>query len=244
MFKWNLERFKGFLIGACTVGLLLSVGTAYADGKLTTIKIVQGGIKLFVDGKLVKPTDSDGKVVEPFIYDGTTYLPLRALSNALTNYEKEVSWDAKTSSIYVGKAPVAAQTDLSEITPYSYTAMFRTGNDASFKILDKTITPFNSFPGWEDATFMLHSNYSSLIGQFVISYTSLGSDDKGAVVFLNVDKKGNETEIAKFNADAGDEPINIHVDLRGVEILKIRTYGEYGKSSYGRLYNVTLTGIK
>lgn len=252
MFKWNLERFKGFLIGACTVGLLLSVGTAYADGKLTTIKIVQGGIKLFVDGKLVKPTDSDGKVVEPFIYDGTTYLPLRALSNALTNYEKEVSWDAKTSSIYVGKAPVAAQTDFSEITPYEeYSMGIRTGEAASFNILDKTLTPFNSYEGYRSyngngtyslnggyANFMLHSNYSSLNGQFVVPYTDLGSSADDRVIFFNVDRKGNKTEITRFQAKAGDELINVHVDLRGVEILRIET-----GSAVGRLFNVTLSGI-
>ncbi len=242
MFKWNLERFKGFLIGACTVGLLLSVGTAYADGKLTTIKIVQGGIKLFVDGKLVKPTDSDGKVVEPFIYDGTTYLPLRALSNALTNYEKEVSWDAKTSSIYVGKAPVAAQTDLSEISPLEYSASVRTGEQATFRLLDKTITPFNSFPGSEYITLAIHSNYRSLDGQFVIPYQYLGSDNKGIITFFNLDKKGNRTEIASFTAEAGDDPINVHVDLRGVEILMINTVGGYSK--YGTLYNATLAGIE
>jgi hypothetical protein len=89
VFNWSLERFKGFLIGVCAIGLLLSIGTVYAEGKLTTIKIVQCGLKFFVDGKLIKPTDRDGKVVEPFIYDGTIYLPLRALSNALTNYEKK-----------------------------------------------------------------------------------------------------------------------------------------------------------
>ncbi|OBR65735.1 hypothetical protein A7K91_14330 [Paenibacillus oryzae] len=241
MFKWNLEKFKGFLVGACTVGLLFSVGTAYADGKLTTIKVVQGGIKLFVDGKLIKPTDSEGKVVEPFIYDGTTYLPLRALSNALTNYEKSVSWDAKTSSIYVGQAPVKAQTDFSEITPYahSYTTLpVQTGERAAFKILDKTITPFNSLIGHREfVTFMLHSKYSSLDGQYIVPYTQLGSTDKGTIVFYNVDKKGYETEIARFDAEAGDEAIKVHVDLRGVEILKISSLWD------GRLYNTTLAGI-
>ncbi|GEM_PF-340794 len=254
MFKWNLERFKGFLIGACTVGLLLSVGTAYADGKLTTIKIVQGGIKLFVDGKLVKPTDSDGKIVEPFIYDGTTYLPLRALSNALTNYEKEVSWDAKTSSIYVGQAPVAAQTDLSEIEPYSPSGYVKTGEAATFNILDQKITPFNSFGrGGDYLTLMLHSNYSSLNGKFVVPYTDLGSEYKGTVIFFNVDKKGNATEIASFKAEAGDESINVHVDLRGVEILRIysgtpasgdRLGAWKGGDMDGLLYNATLSGIK
>src|SRR5690348_4623961 len=143
MFKWNRDKFKGFAMGAITVALLGSlVGTAFASGKLTSIKVVQGGIALYVDGKLIKPTDGNGKVVEPFIYDGTTYLPLRALSNALTNNQKEVKWVAETSSIYVGQAPVAAQTDIVELNPYEIDGSVFTDNNAVFELLDKKITPF------------------------------------------------------------------------------------------------------
>lgn len=260
MFKWNLEKFKGFLLGSCIVGLLFSFGTAYADGKLTTIKVVQGGIKLFVDGKLVKPTDSDGKVVEPFIYDGTTYLPLRALSNALTNYEKEVSWNAKTSSIYVGQSPVASQTDFSELQPYnSSSSIVVTGSEAKFNILDKTVTPFNLVKGGMDQIFILQSNYSSLDGQFIVPYSTLGTGNIGVVRFFSVDKKGNESEIASFKTEAGNDAVQVHADLRGVEILKVQTYSEeryespaflgergtrWKDSRDGVLYNVVLAGVK
>jgi hypothetical protein len=97
LLKWNRDNIKGFGIGVFTALLFVSlIGTALASGQLKSINVAQGGIKLFVDGKLVKPTDADGNVVEPFIYEGTTYLPLRALSNALTNYQKPVQWDSAT----------------------------------------------------------------------------------------------------------------------------------------------------
>lgn len=64
------------------------------------------GIRLVVDGKEVTPKDPNGNVVEPFASNGTTYLPVRAVSEALG---KEVTWDGDTATIYVGEVP--GQTD-------------------------------------------------------------------------------------------------------------------------------------
>lgn len=46
-------------------------------------------------------------------------MPVEALSNALTNYSKPVTWDKKTSSVYVGKVLIAPQTDITELVKYS-----------------------------------------------------------------------------------------------------------------------------
>jgi hypothetical protein len=146
MLKWNGDKMKGFAMGELTVTLFGSlVGTAFASGKLTSINVVQGGIKLFVDGKFVIPTDDSGKVVEPFIYDGTTYLPLRALSNALTNNQKPVKWDGASSSVYIGQAPTASQTEISDVEPYERRgSVLKAGDEGlTFSLLDKKIAPFN-----------------------------------------------------------------------------------------------------
>lgn len=59
-------------------------------------------IKIEVEGILHTPTDLGGNVVEPFIIDGTTYLPIRAVGNALG---VAVSWDSTTNTIYLGEQP-------------------------------------------------------------------------------------------------------------------------------------------
>lgn len=38
-----------------------------------------------------------------FVYEGTTYVPLRFMAESLG---KEVAWDGKTSSIFVGRNPM------------------------------------------------------------------------------------------------------------------------------------------
>ncbi|MBQ9976669.1 MAG: hypothetical protein IJP16_09160 [Clostridia bacterium] len=40
-------------------------------------------IKICIDGNYITPKDAGGNVVEPFIINGTTYLPVRAVASAL-----------------------------------------------------------------------------------------------------------------------------------------------------------------
>ena len=54
------------------------------------------GVNIYIDGKLYIPTDVNGKVVEPFLYNGTTYLPARAISNV---FNTNIEW--KNGSVYI-----------------------------------------------------------------------------------------------------------------------------------------------
>lgn len=58
-------------------------------------------IKIAVNGQTITPVDENGEIVEPFIIDGTTYLPVRAVADALG---MEVDWDDETSTVTLGKA--------------------------------------------------------------------------------------------------------------------------------------------
>ena len=57
-------------------------------------------MKLTVEGVPYTPTDLAGRVVEPFIIDGVTYLPLRAVANALG---VAVDWDGSTNTVLLGE---------------------------------------------------------------------------------------------------------------------------------------------
>ena len=84
----------GFLIGlllitAFTVGICAKSGTVRKS-------ILYNNIKIVLNGDSVKPTDANGHYVEPFAIDGTTYLPVRAIANALG---LGVGWDGKTNTV-------------------------------------------------------------------------------------------------------------------------------------------------
>ena len=53
-------------------------------------------MKVTLNGKTLKLTDSDGDPVEPFTIDGTTYLPLACISQALG---VDVAWDGPNNTV-------------------------------------------------------------------------------------------------------------------------------------------------
>jgi hypothetical protein len=64
-------------------------------------------IKIEINGKIITPKDANGQVVEPFIYNGSTYLPIRAIGEALG---MDVNWDNGTSTaILTSGGMVSAQ---------------------------------------------------------------------------------------------------------------------------------------
>lgn len=93
------QRLQGMILGLL-IGVMLAGGTVFAGSISKTVNIAYNNIKIFIDGAEYVAKDGNGKVVEPFVYNGTTYLPVKAIANA---FGKDVIWDGKTSSIYIGK---------------------------------------------------------------------------------------------------------------------------------------------
>ena len=56
------------------------------------------GIRIVLDGKLIIPKDQNGNVLDAFIYNNSTYLPIRALANALGC---DVDWDGSTNTVLI-----------------------------------------------------------------------------------------------------------------------------------------------
>jgi hypothetical protein len=77
---------------------LLFCGGAAAVSSTATIDVEYRNIKLVVDGASFVAKDVNGSIVEPFIHDGTTYMPVRAVSQALN---RVVTWDGETDTVYI-----------------------------------------------------------------------------------------------------------------------------------------------
>jgi len=92
------KRLQGFISGVVVATILFSAVTAFA-ANTKTLQAVFSGIKIYVDGVKITPKDPKGNVVEPFVVDGTTYLPVREVAEALG---KDVNWDGSTQSVYIG----------------------------------------------------------------------------------------------------------------------------------------------
>ena len=65
------NKRKTLLICVTLAFVLVFSTVCYA----ATIEATYSNIKISVNGEIVTPRDANGNVVEPFIYNGTTYLP-------------------------------------------------------------------------------------------------------------------------------------------------------------------------
>lgn len=141
------------LCAALTGGTALAANTVYR-----TITVQYSGIKLVIDGVEITPKDANGTTVEPFIYNGTTYLPVRAVGNAIG---KQVTWDGNTQTVYLGEAP-GSRTWLMDVCPPYET--HRLVTDAStFKMDGNTYTHgFYSRLSGGYGLFNLNGQYSTL----------------------------------------------------------------------------------
>ena len=80
------KELKGFAIGVIVTVMLMSTVT-FAGGVKQKIEVALNSINLTVNGKPVK--------ADNILYKGTTYVPLRVISEMLG---KEVGWDGKTNT--------------------------------------------------------------------------------------------------------------------------------------------------
>ena len=96
------------------------------SGSVETVSVViSDNITVTLDGTAKTFTDTNGKVVYPLNYNGTTYLPVRAVCG-LVNIP--VEWDGTTSTIYLGTRPVAPTPD-SKSVPFNVESTTRDKGD-------------------------------------------------------------------------------------------------------------------
>lgn len=83
--------------------LIVTTSTVFATVGSRTAELFYNNIKIMLNGKEVVPTDANGNSVEPFVIEGTTYLPVRAVANALG---MNVGWNDETKTVSLEKPGV------------------------------------------------------------------------------------------------------------------------------------------
>ncbi len=156
------ERLKGLITGLI-LGVAVVGGTVFAATGLKTIEVSYDNIKIYKDNVLCELKDANGNVVEPFIYNGTTYLPVRGTAGLA---DMEVSWDGATKSVYLWDELVPEGTYLMDVCPpYQSNRLteYTSENRKSFKMAGKEYS--NGFTVNDDeafALFNLDSKYSEI----------------------------------------------------------------------------------
>lgn len=224
-----LKGFKGFIIGFMCCAIL-TASVAYAQDS-TQIEVYFNDLKYMIDGVQKKPIVNQG-----FIYSGTTYVPLRFISEALG---KEVSWDGETDTIWVGKKLGKtvllsgldyARVDGAALNDYLTFDKWNAKDNNNHTYGSELVIAGASYShglgiylgkqsqGWGSVDYNLKGNYKQIYGY-------LGVDDfyKNSLSVGKVHIYGDGKEIyTSPDLKGGDEPLRIDVNLAGVLKLRIK----------------------
>lgn len=214
------RQWKGFAVGI--IATILAFGLASPAMAVLTGKTVQifPGVNIYIDDKELRPTDAAGNPVEVFIYNGTTYLPVRAIGEALG---KVVQWDGATSSVYIGKhsgeKPAVMLADLDYFTGKDW------DREGSHKDNLGTVRT-DIIYCYENAlsnTYKINGQYTKITGTFFREYEHRSEYYKNQELKIYGDGK----LLYSVTMSAGIEPIEFSVDLRGVLELKVEMRGDW-----------------
>lgn len=174
--KIKKSVFAATLALVLALGLVAGAGAAGLQQKITAT--LDQGITIKYDGEVVIPKDANGNRVYPIMYNGTTYLPIRAVGNMM---DIGVDWDGTTRTVLLGNPAggvdlidtfkpyntVHAQCvqttsnqtmDISGISCTHWIRMFASGNSAC-------IASYNVEGKYDSVTFKYYSpnNYTLLV---------------------------------------------------------------------------------
>ncbi len=208
------KRLQGFVAGLL-ITTLLTGGMVYAKQVSETISVIYDNIKILIDGKEYQPTDASGNTVEPFIYNGTTYLPVRAIGNA---FNKDVNWDAENNTVILGSRGFDYLNKMSYVDNNQEEC-----SKAEFTLKDNGIRLYQSGKGYaEDGKYPKHYVAYKLDGKykkFVAEIYNNVSNGNGAKVYF----KGNGKSIlySMPGISSKTPKTEIEIDVSGQNILYI-----------------------
>ncbi len=226
------KRLQGIVIGLL-LAMVFSL-PALAKEAVEPIQAVYKNIKIVLDGVLLEPKDVKGNVVEPFIYNGTTYLPVRAIGQA---FNKDVRWDGVNNTVYIGsEAGKAAK----ELTLYnrSYTECSDPNSITSYEEDGTSYIRYHakSAPFEQDPNHELYDIYASTwTRQAYVTYplNGLAKTFSGELYFDdNTGRKTGESMLTIYNSNNeviytspiirdSTEPVKLNVDVDGETSIKL-----------------------
>lgn len=163
------------------VAVMLLVSICLYAGAASLLQEIQAylnfGVTISLDGQPQTMYDATGKQVFPITYNGTTYVPIRAVSNMLGI---AVGWDGATQTVLLGneasseqkpQPPATVSTDLVDLT---YFDKAKNTNGFKYQKIDRAtdnlgnehIDPLRIMHSCEEnywETYLLDGKYDTLL---------------------------------------------------------------------------------
>ncbi|OXM88274.1 peptidylprolyl isomerase [Paenibacillus rigui] len=206
------DKVKGLVLGL-SLGVMLTGSVAFANGAGTQIEVYFKNLKYMFDGTEKSPTAEQG---QGFVYNGTTYVPLRFVSEALG---KEVQWDGDTDTIWVGK-----KVDLSAVIATYQGGQVTLGEYQKFVSVLGLVYP--SYAQHENEAEYKKFVIDQLVG-YRLSAARLTEDERNSLPAL-VD---NQINAVKKNVETDGQTLSSLLGKSGLTEADYRSYLELAMGS-------------
>lgn len=220
------QRFQGIVAGFLLAIICMGTVVFAATGQ-QSIKVTYNNIRLIFDGMEKTPKDAKGQVIEPFQYNGTTFVPLRFIADA---FGKDVSWDGTAATVTIGGK---STTWLDELGAYnsdstwgrSYTESIGevSSNDREFfnrglKFVQIATSDVLKKAGETETTvneYLLDGQYSQFLG------SAFSTRENGGIPSIIKIYGDNNLLYTSPGISAETKPVNISIDIKKVKVLRI-----------------------
>ena len=238
---------KSFLFGfVMALILTTTVGAFASSGVMKQISVQLGGMNIVIDGVKMAPKDVNNQAVAPIVYNGTTYVPIRFISEV---FNKSVNYVGKTSTIFIGepqKQEAVLLRDLQAVektvfaepnygtyggwvtTPYAADKRFTViswSKSGTMKVADRSYisqsTILSDGVTENVASYRLEGKYKALEADFGIDDCSTSSPE----ISGRVEIYGDGQLLKRAMKSKGHALEHLTIDLTGVKLLTIKVKG-------------------
>lgn len=215
------QKAAWFLSGVLATVLITSMLSPALALFTKTIQVYPG-INFYVDDRKLTPKDSNGNPIEAFMYNDYTYLPVRAVSEAL---DIPIQWDGSTQSVYIGKhtgdKPAVWIGELNYFDRNNPWYFNKTTKDNLGKEHNHSIQCDTNYGG--SITYNLYGKYSFLTGVYYKKYDYRSSGYREVPLSIYADG----SLIWRATAGCGIAPVEINLNVSNVKELKF-VYDSWG----------------
>lgn len=198
----------------------------FAEDSLEQIQAyLNYGITIKYNGQPQLMFDAKGTRVYPITYRGTTYVPIRAISNMLN---VDVEWDGETNSVLLGKTGTAKDF-IESFEPYDGTNLYQHHKISDGKTADIAGKKYDHYIGGPSMAGSEYHLYYDLGGRYkTFTFETYSSTDEDLYFY------GDENRLLKKITVTGkDLPKTYTVDVSNVQQFEIKGYKTY-------MFNVTI----
>lgn len=217
MKHWNI---KSFLAGGLVTALIMGLSVPTLAKTVKTVELYYNNIQIRLNGKSIIPKDAKGNTVDPFIINGTTYVPVRAIGEA---FGLNVKYDGATNTVILGNDPKKGQPAkwLGELEPFTGDADENIVTDQQY---DETFTANNgdTFDRYlyidnGGVSYLLKGQYSKFTGTLYMAQKTKNAMRQTRLVIY-----ADDTLVyTSPTLTAGVEPASFNVDVSNCYELKL-----------------------